>query len=361
MAGAREIDWQDDHHEAQEVRAPAMKIHVKHIAGIAAVAATLAAAAVIWWWLRPPLVELASVTRGDAAEIVYATGTVEPRHWAKVAPLMRERIVWLCNCENEEVTEAAELGRLDDREARAALDELRARQAFTARELERLRDLAGRNVASRQDLERSESEEARIEAQIAAQEARLEGYVLRSPMAGTVLRQDGEVGEIAEPGAPLFHVGRPLPLRILAEINEEDIPRLSVGQRALLRSDAFPAAVLQAELESITPMGDPAARTYRVRLALPDDTPLMIGMTVEVNIVTRRHENALLVPAEALSADGAVWVVDEGRARRVPVVPGIRGPSAVEVLDGLELDQHLIVPAPATLRDGAAVRTGTER
>ncbi|MGZ3217809.1 efflux RND transporter periplasmic adaptor subunit [Paracoccus sp. T5] len=335
-----------------------MKIKGRYIAVMLVLAAILAAAAAVWWWLRPPLVEVAPVTRGDAAEIVYATGTVEPRHWAKVAPLMRERIVWLCNCESQEVAQGAELARLDDREARAALDELRARQAFTARELQRLRDLADRNVASRQDLERSESEEARIEAQIAAQQARLEGYILRSPMGGTVLRQDGEVGEIAEPGAPLFHVGQPQPLRILAEINEEDIPRLSVGQRALLRSDAFPSAALEARLDSITPMGDPAARTYRVRLALPGDTPLLIGMTVEVNIVTRLHKDALLVPAEAVSADGMVWVLEAAKTRRVPVVLGIRGADMAEVLDGLTPGQQLIVPVPEGLSDGAAVRTG---
>ena len=75
---------------------------------------------------------------------------------------------------------------------------------YASRELERLRDLAARNVSTLQELERAESETAQLEALIARQRTRLESYLLRSPSDGVVLRQDGEVGEIAEPGVVLF-------------------------------------------------------------------------------------------------------------------------------------------------------------
>ena len=51
------------------------------------------------------------VARGSAAEIVYATGVVEPRTWAKVTPLVRERIVELCGCEGREVDKGDVLAR----------------------------------------------------------------------------------------------------------------------------------------------------------------------------------------------------------------------------------------------------------
>jgi membrane fusion protein, multidrug efflux system len=308
-------------------------------AGLAVLALILVAAVLYAWLSAPVPVRVAPVVRGEAAEIVYATGVVEPRSWAKVTPLVRERIVWLC-----------------DREAQAALEELRARQELTARDLDRLRALEARGVGTRQELDRAESEKARIEALMAAQEARLEGYVLRAPMAGMVLRQDGEVGEIAEPGAVLFHVGQPRPLRVVAEVNEEDIPRVRTGQRTLLRADAFPEEALEAVVESVTPMGDPVARTYRVRFDLPEDTPLLIGMSVEVNVVTAVHPEALLVPAGALGADGAVWVAADGRAERRAVATGIRGAAHVEVTDGLAEGEAVIVPAPDGLGEGAPVR-----
>ena len=204
--------------------------------------AVVGAAAVAYLYLsRPVAVEVAPVARGNAAEIVYATGVVEPRTWAKVTPLVRERIVELCGCEGREVDKGDVLARLDDREAQATLDEFVARHRYASRELERLRDLAARNVSTLQELERAESEAAQLEASIARQRTRLESYLLRSPSDGVVLRQDGEVGEIAEPGTVLFWVGQPRPLRIVAEVNEEDIPRVQPGQRTLLSSDAFRA------------------------------------------------------------------------------------------------------------------------
>ena len=56
-------------------------------------------------------------------------------------------------------------------------------------------------------------------------------------------------------------------------------------------------------------MGDVAAKTFRVKMALPDDTPLKPGMSVEANIVTREKPNALLIPADALQGN-AVFVLD---------------------------------------------------
>lgn len=320
------------------------------------VMAALAAAAAggYWVFLRPVPVVTVAPTRGDAAEVVYATGVVEPRTWAKVTPLTRERIITLCNCEGATVEVGAELARLDDREARAALAELSARLRLAQDELERQVVLAGRNVASQQALDRARSELAQYEALVAGQTVRMESHVLRAPSAGVVLRQDGEVGEIAEPGGILFWVGRPKPLLVIADVNEEDIPRVAVGQRALLRSEAFPGRALEAGVDSVTPKGDPVTKTYRVRLRLPEDTPLLIGMSVDVNIVVRVSPGALLLPALAVEGD-AVVVVEDGRARRRTVAAGIRGTREVEILSGIGEDARVVSPFPADLADDARV------
>jgi membrane fusion protein, multidrug efflux system len=272
------------------------------------------AAGVYWFALRPPIVNVTTPSRGAAAEVVYATGVVEPRVWAKVTPLVRERIVELCNCEGKPVERGAVLARLDDREAQATLAELQARLRLATEELERLTALAGRNIASEQALSQASSEAARLEAMVAGQTARLESYVLTAPMRGVVLRQDGEVGEIAEPGSVLSWVGQPKPLLIVAEVNEEDIPRVEVGQRALLRADAFPDRSLDAVVDSITPKGDPVTKTYRVRLALPETTPLLIGMTIEVNVVVASPRTPCSCRRAPSRAIPSTW--STGRARR---------------------------------------------
>jgi len=319
----------------------------------------MAAGTIIWLVTRPTEVRVVTPHRGEAAQIIYASGVVEPQTWAKVTSLVRERIVELCGCEGEPVGKGDILARLDDSEARAVLAELDARRRTAEADLNRLSVLAERNVASQQALERARGELAGLEAQIAGQRARLQNYVLRAPTSGIVLRQDGEVGEIAESGTVLFWVGEPRPLLVSANVNEEDIPRVAVGQRALLRSDAFPGHVLEATLDSITPKGDPVTKTYRVRLRLPDDTPLMIGMSVDVNIIVSVSKQALLVPTLALR-EGAVLVVEDGVARRRQVETGIRGTRHVEITAGLDDRDRVISPYPDGIEDGDRVTVTSE-
>ncbi len=308
-----------------------------------------------WWFFRPIEVTLVTPERGTAVEIVYGTGAVEPVQWAKVASLIRERIVELCDCEGRRVAKGDVLARLDDREQQAQLRDLLAREEFSRRELARQTELIGRDATTRQAFERATSDLRQVQAQIAVQRERLADYILLSPMDGVVLRRDGEIGEVAESGQILFRVGVLTPLQVTAEVNEEDIPRVKAGQLVLFRTDAFPDRRLEGRVREITPMGDAIAKTYRVRIGLPDDTPLMIGMSVEANIVTREKPGALLVPVVAVR-DGAVLVVDGERVRRRTVTPGIRGTRLVEVTAGLGEGDRIAVPPAGGLADGARVR-----
>lgn len=321
----------------------------------------IVAIAGLWWWRAEGAREVSAVKpyRGTAAEIVYATGTVQPVKWAKVTSLVRDRIIEVCDCEGKEVKKGDVLVRLDDREARAQLGDLRAREEFFRREFSRVSELSARGSATAQALERSSMDLRQVEAQIAVQLERINDYTIVAPMDGIVLRRDGEVGEIAEVGQVLVRVGVPKPLEVVAEVNEEDIPRVALGQTTLLRTDAFKDRPLEGNVREITPMGDPAAKTFRIRVALPDDTPLKPGMSVEANVVTREKPGALLVPADAVIGN-AVYVIDGDRARRRDVTVGIRGTRAVEILSGVGENERVAAPLPSDAGASFRVRA-TER
>lgn len=319
------------------------------------VLAALVAGGLYWRLGRGPEVTLTAVTRGTAAEIVYATGVVEPVRWAKMASLVRERIVEHCACEGREVKAGAMLVRLDDREVRANLAEQQARLALAQRELERVSALLQRGVSTQQAYDKATSDLAQIRALVAATTERLANYTILAPRDGMVLRQDGEVGEVADVGQILFRVGDPRPLQVTAEVAEEDIPRVAIGQAVLLRTDAFRDRRLDGQVREITPMGDTATKTFRIRIALPDDTPLHFGMSVEANIVTREAEGALLVPNEAI-VGGAVFEVVDGRLVRRPVTVGIRGTRLTQITAGLAEGDRIAVPAEARWRGGERVR-----
>jgi len=319
------------------------------------IAIAAAAAGAYWYFGRGTPVTAARVVRGTAAEIIYATGAVEPVRWAKVTPMIKGRIVERCRCEGKEVKKGDVLARLDDKEAQATLNELKAREGFARAEVERQTQLIARSVTTAQAHERALRDLQSLQALITAQTERLENYKLVAPMDGVVLREDGEVGEIVDSLNVLYRIGLPRPLQVVSEVNEEDIPRVRIGQKALLRTDAFLNQPLEAAVSDITPAGDPVAKTYRVKMALPDDTPLRVGMSVEANIVAREKPEVLLVPSAAVS-EGQVFVIDGFRAYKRKVETGIRGTRATEIVSGLTEGEIVIASVPAGLTDGACIR-----
>jgi RND family efflux transporter MFP subunit len=288
-------------------------------------------------------------------EAVYATGTVEPVQWARVGPAIRGRVVQVLAEEGERVVAGQPLARLEDRESRARAEEADARARFAAEELARIRALVARDIAARAALDRAESEARAARAVAEAATRRLDDFIVGAPSDGVVLRRDAEVGEVVDTTAALFWVGELRPLRVTAEVDEEDIARVREGQRALLRADAFPGRVMEAEVAQITPKGDTARKAYRVRLALPDDTPLRIGMTVEANIVLRETREAVLVPPSAVR-DGRVFVVEREIARARAVELGVQGPRATEIRRGLAAGEAVVLDPPPGLEDGERVR-----
>ena len=245
--------------------------------------------------------------------------------------------------------------RLDDREVKAQLQDLKAREDFLKREMSRVSELIARGSATTQSFERASMDLQQVQAQLSVQVEKISDYTIVAPMDGVVLRRDGEIGEIAEAGQILFRVGVPKPLQVVAEVNEEDIPRVALGHDRAVPHRRVSRAPLEGKVREITPMGDVAAKTYRIKVALPDDTPLKPGMSVEANIVTREKPNALLIPADALQGN-AVFVLDGATARKREVKIGIRGTRSVEVLSGLADGERVASPAATDLKDGARVR-----
>jgi HlyD family secretion protein len=322
------------------------------------VGALLLAAAAIWGLVTAferPSVSVVPVARGPAVEAVYATGVVEPVNWAKVAPTIVGRIAELDKRDGAKVKKGDVLMRLDDREAKANLAQLEARLKFTREELERYQALVKNRIASQQAYERARSDHIQALAAVAAARQRLSDYTLTAPLDGIVLRQDGEVGETVAAGQVVYWVGREFPLWVIADVDEEDIPLVRLGQKTLLTADAFGKRVFTGTVAEITPKGDPVNKNYRVRIAVPDTTPLRIGMTTEVNIVVEERQRALLVPFSALRK-GAVFVVADGRARRKTVNTGIVGDKRVEIRGGLMEGELVIVDPPEGLQDGDRVR-----
>lgn len=309
-----------------------------------------------------PTLTAVQPTRGPSVVAVYATGTVEPVHVARVGANVSGRIEQVLVQEGEAVIQGEVLAILDNREASAAVRELEARLEYATSDVERQRRLFRSGNTSAASRDQSEANFRSAEAALEAARVRLQEHFVRAAISGDVMRSEMQVdvGDLVTAGKVLFVLGNPSELWVEAEVDEEDIPRVRVGQKALIRADAFAGQALEGRIKKITPFGDPIARTYRVHIALPDDTPLLAGMTTELNIILREKQDALLVPSSAVM-NGSVWTTDADNilVKHTPMLGPIDG-TFVEVLDGLDENVWVIREPTSDLQEGEDVRVTRE-
>ena len=322
--------------------------------------ALAAAGGLAWWQTVPVTVTLVTPTRGPAVEAIYATGTLEPTVMLPIAPRVGGKLAEVLTDEGRTVRKDQVLARLEDTDLNNTVEELDARVRLARLNLERKSELAGRNGIARADLDQARTDLEMAEATLRRANAQRDFLTLRAPADGLVIRRDGEVGQYVPAGQAVFYFSCCAPLRVTAEVDEEDIPRVRLGQPVVLRADALPGEVFDGEVSGITPKGDPVARSFRVRIRLAAPDRLKIGMTVDANLIVAERKDALLIPSGAIT-DGAVWVLQAGHLHRQPVQTGIAGPARTEVLQGLAPDAQVVAVPTESLREGAAARPKTTR
>lgn len=328
----------------------------RHIAWIIVALAVLAGGAALLLWRTQPLaVSTVRPRIGEAVELVYATGYVEPVQPVTVQSRITAPVARVLVDEGDRVTRGQPLVTLVDDEQQALLDQASAQRRAAEQAEYRMVTLFRQGWVTRAARDQAVASADAARAGQRSALARREQLVVRADINGIVTRRDVEPGELASPSRALFQLGDPARIRITATVDERDIARVREGQPALLASDAWPGRTIRAHVSEVTPGGDPLQRAFRVRL-LPDEPgSFPLGMTLEVNIVSRKADRALLLPATAL-ADGHAWVVSEGRAHRRAVKTGIAGPDAVEVLSGIAPGDSVIDNPPAGLVGGDRVK-----
>jgi RND family efflux transporter MFP subunit len=324
---------------------------------VLALAAIVVLAVALGWFLLSggaPRIETAKVTRGPAVELVYATGFVEAQQPVGVSSRVTAPVTQVLVEEGQRVAAGQPLVSLDDAEQRGLFAQSQAELRRATLAANRISTLYRQGWATRAANDEAVAARDAARATAAALRARLDQYVIRSGISGVVLKRDVYPGDLATPGRQLMQLGDPALMRVTATVDERDITRVQVGQQALMSSEGL-AEVVRGKVSEITPGGDPGQRAFRVRIQPDGDTALPLGLTLEVNLVTNRHEGALLVPESAVS-EGRAWVLVDGRARARNLRTGIAGGGKVEVLSGLAPGDTVIVDAPADLKDGDRVR-----
>ena len=170
-----------------------------------------------------------------------------------------------------------------------------------------------------------------------------------------MIRRRIELGEAVATGQPLFTVGNTDHLLLEVKIDEADVGRVRLGQEVLVDLYAFSDRKVTGKVADLFPDADRDTKTFlgKIELGAPPQG-LRSGMSAEVNIITDRHDDVVLVPAGAV-ASGKLFVAEDGRAHERAVRVGLRDPHNVEIVSGLKAGERVVIVGPKGLADGQRV------
>ena len=332
--------------------------HIKLLSWIVATVAVLAIGFAIWRQ-RSIEVDAHTMQRGTAIQAVYATGTVEPSISVPIAPRVAGRLIELKVDEGDAVRKGQVLARLEDSDLQRQVDQLQAQERWAKQVYDRAEAILNKGVGTAADRDKALADWQAAQAATQHGREQQKFMMLIAPDNGVVIRRDGEIGQFIAINQALMYLATKAPLRVSADVDEEDIALIKVGQAVSIHADAFSDKVFSGQVTEVTPKGDTTTRSYRVRIGLAVDTPLRIGMTTDTNIIVDQHDDANLLPAPAVINDHSinyVWAIRQDHLHRIEVTIGINGDRKVEVLKGLNVDD-LVVDVPlATFKEGQRVK-----
>ncbi len=313
----------------------------------------------------PPVpVEVAQATRGQMLSTYSGTAAIEAFAEADVIAKVGGEVRQILVEEGDEVKSGQILAILDGDRLRLELKQTEANMNKLDREYRRNLDLHDRGLVSVGAFENIKYELDALKA--GYERARLElSYVeLRAPIEGVVAERFIKVGNTLNPNEKTFHVTTLKPLIIYLYAPEKEYRKIHPGQQAMVEVDALRGKRFPADVARVSPVIDPISGTFKVTIEIDDPSGnLKPGMFGRVHIVQEVHENALLIPREAILVDGdeeAVFLVEDNKAIRRLLSTGITRDGLAQVNSGLTDEDRFVILGQAGLKDGAAVQVVNE-
>ena len=263
---------------------------------------------------------------------------------------------------NTQVEAGALLVRLDDVVQAADVEAARTQADLEKGNLARAQDLTRRGVTTNVSLDQTQAAAQAAEAQLARAIAVLDQRKLVAPFAGTIGLARVDVGQYVAPGTIVATLQDLSTMRVDFSLPEQDLPRLSVGQKIEVRIEGLDEG-FEGELTGIDPRVDPATRLVALRGAIDNaDGKLTPGQFVRIRVRLPAEEGVIALPQTVLSSSlygDYVYVVRPSDAdpeqlvvAQVFVTPGRRSGGLVEIAEGVGTGDQVVTAGQNRLSNG---------
>ncbi len=324
--------------------------------------------------------ETKRVAYGSILSKVSATGTLRAVNQVNLQAQVMGVVKRLRVKEGDRVRRGDTLLELDRQSFAAQLVLTRAQFISTKLKHARNESLYQRGLISAEQFEASKAAYESAEAQFLQAQDQFNKTVICSPISGRVTQvniKEGEtviIGTMNYPGTVLMVVADLSKMQALVEVDETDLLAVKIGQEAIVRVDALPDTTFPGKVTKIGYMPvtksvatEQTATNFEVEVTLDSTAPeLRPGMTVHTEIITAQLDSVLVVPIQAVGRRTikgrereTVFLVKEGRAVLTPIRTGNSSDTDVEVIEGLNPDDEVIVgpyKVLTKLTDGARVK-----
>ena len=255
---------------------------------------------------------------------------------------------------------------LSQAQAMAALRSSETSRDLAQADVQRYRELRSKNFVSQAVLDEKESSLRAAQAAVDAQQALYRGQsnqanyaTLTSDVDGVVTQVDAEVGQVVSPGTPVVQVAKAGEKEVVIGLPEDKVESLRKLSDVQVRLWADPSRSVVGKIREISPVADPATRTYTAKVTIPDSlTEAKLGMTAVVQFASKTATPQIKVPLTALfheKAATSVWLVENGAVRLVPVtVVGAAGNELV-LGSGVKPGQTVVTAGVNLLKPGQKV------
>ena len=328
--------------------------------------------------VRP--VRALTVTAGGARATAEFSGDVRPRYESRLGFRVGGKI----SARKVDVGASVKRGsllmqldpqdlRLGQAQAQANLRTAQTNSDLARAELKRYQDLRGQNFVSQavldQKIAAARASQSSVEAAHAQlrEQANQTGYAnLESDTDGVVTAIDAEVGQVVAPGAPVVRVARTDEKEVVFGVPEDQVDELRHGGEVRVRLWADPNRSIAGRIREVSPVADPATRTYTVKVSIPANDEARLGMTAVVQLVRKGAAGAgaqVRVPLSSLVQNkgaSAVWVIENAngaqQVRLQPVqVGGVAG-NDVQLSSGVRPGQTVVTAGVNLLKNGQKVK-----
>lgn len=309
----------------------------------------------------PVAVETHAVRTLALADDVTAVGSLVSNESVVLRPEVAGRIAVIGFRDGSAVRRGDVLVELDAAVQRAELEQARAALTLAESSFHRAQDLFARKFVSQSSLDSARAQLEVARAGVALAQARLARMQIRAPFDGVVGIRSVSPGDFVKDGDALVNVEDIATLKVDFRLPEQYLDRVRAGQVLSLASDALPGERFAATVDAVDPLVDAQGRALRLRARLNNpEMRLRPGGFVRVRLILAERGEVVMVPETALvPAPGNVqfvYRVAEGKAQRVVVGTGVRREAMVEIVDGLQAGDQVVIAGQLKLRDGAPVQ-----